>query len=212
LQKIIVYDDFFDDPIRIREVALEADYTDVQSLNYPGFQSVRSYASRSMRAAFESITGQALEIDPAKLTFGKFRIMLSSTGSRLKIHVDGAADWTGLIYLNTSEQCRGGTAFYRHRRSGLEGPPTEMEARRLGISNLEEFEAKIVEPDTLDTNAWEQTTFVGMRFNRLILFRGAELFHCHTCSWGTTKEDGRLTQNFFFNSSPVFERSASYGG
>jgi hypothetical protein len=27
--------------------------------------------------------------------------------------------WTGVLYLNLPEQCRGGTGFYRHRKTGL---------------------------------------------------------------------------------------------
>ncbi len=203
IQKIIVVDSFYAGPFRVRDVALRADYMDVRSMNYPGFQSCRSFFSKSLKNEFAELIGESLAIEPNKLTFGKFRAMFGSTGTRLKVHVDGAADWTGLIYLNLLEQCRGGTAFYRHKKTGLEGPPAQYQAEALGLTDPQEFESIIVEADTLNSEAWEQTTFVGMRFNRLLLFRGNELFHCHTSAWGTAMEDARLTQNFFFNSCNV---------
>jgi hypothetical protein len=200
MQQVIVVDDFFADPHRIRELALRTSYVDVRPLNYPGFQSVRSFASEALKEAFTSLTGEDLIIEPKRLTFGKFRIMLSTTGSRLQVHLDSAADWTGLVYLNLPEQCRGGTGFYKHKETGLDRLPTIDEARRLGFNSSAEFDEKVIVPDTLKPGSWEQTMFVGMRFNRLVLFRGSELFHGHTVAWGDTIENGRLTQNFFFDS------------
>lgn len=200
MQSIIVVDDFFSRPDRIREIALRVEYVDVRGLNYPGFQSKRAYFSEALKTAFSELTGEMLRIDPANLTFGKFRVMLEATGSRLKVHLDSAADWTGLIYLNLPAQCEGGTAFFRHKATGLEGQPSLEEAARFGFTDVGKFEEQIIEPDTLRTDAWQQTTFVAMKYNRLVLFRGSELFHGHTSSWGRTVAEGRLTQNFFFDS------------
>ena len=199
MQKLIVIDEFYENPDAVRNLALQAEYQDVVQLNYPGFQSRYSYSSDSIVHSFAKLIGKELSVDPAKLTFAKFRIMLESTGSRLKVHLDGESDWTGLIFLNPDSSCQGGTAFYRHKSTGLEGHPSNELALKNGFSSSDEFEKSIVEPDTLNPDAWEVTMFVGMRFNRLLLFKGNELFHCHTKSFGTTRENGRLTQNFFFN-------------
>lgn len=197
--QVLVIDDFYQNPDAVRSLALNAEYKDVTQLNYPGFQTTKTYSSPAIAEKFEIILNRRLSIDPASKTFGRFRIMLKETGSRLKVHIDGHSDWTGVLYLNVPESCEGGTAFYRHKRTGLEGPANELQLNGLGFSNWNDLEQTIIEPDTMDASAWEETLFVGMKYNRLVLFKGNELFHCHTHSFGSNKRDGRMTQNFFFN-------------
>lgn len=196
---LVVIDNFYSNPDDVRNLALQAEYKDVTQLNYPGFQSLKSYSSSPLIEKFEQALSRKLSIDHNARTFGKFRIMLEETGSRLKVHLDGHADWTGVLYLNPSENCHGGTGFYRHKRTGLDGVASSEQIKNLGFDDWDSLEKTIIEPDTLNGEAWEQTMFVGMKFNRLVLFRGNSLFHCHTVSFGSNKNDGRMTQNFFFN-------------
>jgi hypothetical protein len=196
---LIVVDDFYQDPDAVRKLALAAEYKDVTKLNYPGFQSVKTYSSPALVLKFSQILGRDLIADPAAHTFAKFRIMLKESGSVLKVHLDGLTDWTGVLYLTPPDLCEGGTAFYKHKTTGLYGRASEEKIRSLGYEDWESLERDIVEPDTLDSSAWEEAMYVGMKFNRLVLFRGAELFHSHTHSFGRSKETGRMTQNFFFN-------------
>lgn len=201
--KILIVDNFYKDPVAVRSLALKAKYRDVTQLNYPGFQSLNAYTSKALEEKIAGALGRPLNIDLAAHTFGKFRIMLRETGSRLKVHLDGASDWTGVLYLNPTEQCLGGTAFYRHRRTGLEGRVSTARSRELGYDSWAELEQSIIEPDSLNHEAWEEMAFVGMKFNRLVLFKGNELFHCHTHSFGENWENGRMTQNFFFDEAEI---------
>ncbi len=210
MQNLIVVDDFYREPSLVREQALRCAYSDVRSLNYPGFQSDSCFPADAIKKAFTRFIDEDLSMDERSSTFGRFRLMYANTGSRLKIHTDSQSDWTGLIYLNLPDQCRGGTAFYRHRATGLTGLPSEDEARRLG-KLLQDIETQTVENDTQNLEAWDVIMFVAMRFNRLVLFRGNQ-FHSHTCSWGDSPESGRLTQNFFFNSSTSNQVAASSSG
>jgi hypothetical protein len=196
---IVVIDNFYKNPEAVRKLALSAEYKDVTKLNYPGFQSIKTYSSESIVNQFSEVLGREVSVDPARHTFGKFRIMLKETGSQLKVHLDGLSDWTGVLYLNPSESCEGGTAFYRHRATGLDGRVSEEKTRSFGHDKWETLEKSIIEPDTLNSSAWEEMMFVAMKFNRLVLFRGGEFFHCHTHSFGHDIIDGRMTQNFFFN-------------
>lgn len=196
---VIVFDDFYADPFAIRKIALEAEYRDVRNLNYPGYQTVHSFTSKAVRQKFEEILGKPLDISHEDVTFGKFRIMLKESKSRLNVHLDGGFDWTGVLYLNLPRDCEGGTAFYRHKETGLEGAVQGEALAKFGCKTWDELETNIIERDTLRPDAWDETMFVGMKFNRLVLFRGGKHFHCHTHSFGTSKADGRMTQNFFFN-------------
>jgi len=200
MRNLIVHDNFYQNPEAVRDVALKCEYSDVRSLNYPGFQSVRCFSNAGLIGNFSEIVGENLDVRPEALTFGRFRIMLATSHSHLKVHVDDGADWSGLIYLNPDTQCAGGTAFYRHRRTGLYAPPpTRSDGAPESFSTTST--RKILEDDTLDESAWERVMFVAMKFNRLILFRGSRLFHSHTHGFGHSTSDGRLTQNFFFNAS-----------
>jgi hypothetical protein len=129
-------------------------------------------------------------------------------------HSDGL-DVAGVIYLNPPGQCRGGTAFYRHRRSGLSALPTAVEPavaelmRREGLWTLGQFAAWIMSPPadgprgfiTGSTTDWELTALVPMRFNRLVLYNG-RLFHSGYLDdgwFGETPARRRLTLNLFAN-------------
>ncbi len=187
---IIVIDNFYENPDQVRALALKAHYQDVTQLNYPGFQSIYNYASLSVTQKIEKAINSKILLASKAQTFGKFRVMLKEADSNLKVHLDGQSDWTGVLYLNPDEDCDGGTGFYTHKKTGFDGPTNDL--------NWHEIEKDIIESDTLNPYAWTQTGFVAMKFNRLVLFRGNKLFHCHTKSFGTNLQNGRLTQNFFF--------------
>lgn len=188
---IIILDNFYENPQQVRKLAMTAQYKDVTQLNYPGYQSLHNYASNGVHQKIEKAINSKITFNPDGHTFGKFRIMLKETSSQLKIHLDGQSDWTGVLYLNPEENCHGGTGFYTHKLTGLDGPTKDI--------NWHHTDKNIIEPDTLNQQAWIQTNFVAMKFNRLVLFRGNQLFHSHTESFGTNLQTGRLTQNFFFH-------------
>lgn len=196
---LYVVDDFYSQPDLVRELALKAQYVDVSKLNYPGFQSRHSYSSANLVQRFSTILSQELVTCPKRHTFGKFRIMLKETASQLKVHLDGHADWTGLIYLTPNDFAIGGTGFYRHRETGLLSSLSDQEAQERGYQDWQALEKALIEKDSLNPLAWEMVDYVAMKFNRLVLFKGNKRFHCHTHSFGTCLADGRLTQNFFFD-------------
>jgi hypothetical protein len=198
VKTLIVHDDFYRDADKVRAVALQSEYSDVRNLNYPGFQSVKCFSSERLIEKFSELIGEKIDSRPDELTFGRFRVMLATSNSRLKVHVDEGVGWSGLIYLNPDHQCSGGTAFYRHRRTGLYAPPPVTSGSET-LAN----ERCALERDSLDQNAWDRVMFVAMKFNRLILFRGSRLFHSHTHGFGNANESGRLTQNFFFDSENI---------
>ncbi|MGB0454092.1 MAG: DUF6445 family protein [Bacteriovoracaceae bacterium] len=198
MKKLKVIDNFYKKPEEIRNLALKTDYINVKKLRYPGIQSRKSFTNLDLQKKFEDVLDTKLEIDPKKYTFGKFRIMINEPFT-FKAHLDGLTNLTGLVYLNPEDSCSGGTAFYRHRKSGLEGPLSQNEVEARGFSSNEEMFKELIGDDKYDPESWEMTDFVPMKFNRLLVFKGYHYFHCHTSSFGTDKESGRMTQLFFFN-------------
>lgn len=195
----LIVDNFYIKPELVREFAISRNYESVVHLNYPGDQSEFSFYSRELIAKIEENLNLKIKFDQGLNSFGKFRLMTKDSGSRLKVHVDGKNEWTGLIYLNLPSQCEGGTSFYMHKETRICSPLDTARIKAYGADNYLDFEKKYLLKDTLDLTKWEEILHVEMKFNRLVLFKGGEFFHCHTHSFGTDINNGRLTQNFFFD-------------
>lgn len=104
------------------------------------------------------------------------------------IHSDReAGDHTCVVYL-TEHDTPTGTAFFRHKRTGLTEMPSFAEMHDMGI--LEELKADMV---SRDPDKWEQIAYVEGKYNRALIFH-APLFHSRYPleGIGTTEEEGRL--------------------
>ena len=192
-QSLIVVDDFYPDPAEIRRFALACDYPPVTGRRtFPGRNSVQSLVLPALDGAVSRITGEPLEgIDDGRSSHGKFRITLAGERGRYGVHVDPTAlTWVGVIYLNTAEQCRGGTAFFRHKGLGSDRSPlTQEELAACGQPSV----AALLEWDGNSPDRWEHLMTVPMRFNRLILYR-PWLWHSAGEPFGDSVETGRLVQ------------------
>lgn len=195
---VLVVDDFYKDPDRVREVALGADYRDFgDAANFPGRESVKAYASEGHARRFAEYVGTPVLHDPRRWVFGKFRIATRSDSGRTRVHLD-FVDWTAVVYLTPPGKARGGLGFYRHLPTGLDRVPADDRLPDHGCRTKEEFDARYVVPDTAEEDRWEQVHQVELAYNRLVVFRGGRLFHGITELFGDAPEEGRLTQNFFF--------------
>ncbi|MGX4670418.1 DUF6445 family protein [Cerasibacillus sp. JNUCC 74] len=197
-KKIIVIENFYKNPELIRNLAVKSDYSSVAKLNYPGFQSDKEFDANGIIEVFEQIIGNKIEDPKGRFTFGGFRLITEQTGKVLKVHADTIIDWAGLIFLTPKAPLNSGLGIYRHRESGLTGPPTDMKARELGYEDTSEFERCVIRKDMDDPSKWELISFIGNQFNRLVLIKGCELYHAPMKGFGQTPENCRITQNFFF--------------
>lgn len=77
---------------------------------------------------------------------------------------------TCVVYLTEHEQ-KSGTAFFKHKRTGLTYMPSFQEMKDLGIE--EELKQDMV---SRDPDKWEQTGYVEGKYNRALIF-DAPLFH-----------------------------------
>ncbi|WUR90416.1 DUF6445 family protein [Streptomyces sp. NBC_01262] len=205
-RSILVVDDFYTDPDAVRAAALRTEFASAGRYNYPGWQSNKAFSADAIRTSFESLIGEQVIVDPDRFTWGGFRIITEDTGNLTKVHSDTAVDWAAMVYLTPNCDASAGTGFFRHCETGFEGPPTDEEARKLGFSDANEYEEKVSRRDMADLDAWEVVSSVSPRYNRLVLFRGCELYHAPLKGQGSRPNEARLTHNFFFNTKP-FDRS-----
>ncbi|MGD6874280.1 DUF6445 family protein [Sutcliffiella horikoshii] len=196
-KKLIIVDNFYSDPDKIRELALEEEYASVARLNYPGYQSHKIFKSNALKLSFEKLIGKEIDVDSDRFTFGGFRLITEETGQMPKIHAD-SIDWAVMIFLTPNAPLEKGVGFYRHKETGLEGPPSDQIARELGFEDASEFERTIIHRDQANLECWELVSTVSPVYNRLVMFRGRELYHAPIGGFGDSPENCRITHNFFF--------------
>ena len=100
------------------------------------------------------------------------------TKRKFYVHSDGVFDFTGLLYLNHTRECHGGTNFFRHKETGLDGThDLEAIAKYLNKNHLTYQELlDIFFRDAQVPSKWALTDVVQMKFNRMIVFNGKN-FH-----------------------------------
>jgi len=194
---MIIVDDFMDDPHSLRKAALGLKYREGSGA-FPGRNSEMRIDVTGMDQQVSRLVGESVRGQPAPQAHAKCRLSLAKDTGMAKVHVD-PSHWSGILYLSRPEDCRGGTEFFRHLRTGTERTAyTDEEAADYGYASVKDM-VRGVSKDSLDDSKWEMTMRVPMRFNRLILLR-PWLWHTAGESFGDTPENGRLVYLMFFES------------
>jgi hypothetical protein len=194
---LLVVDNFITNADEVRKQALQFDYPDLKG-QFPGRNSYQRSSITGLHEEVSRLLGEPLvPIDPPQ-SHGKFRMTLATDAGRGKVHIDHS-HWSGILYLSRPEDCRGGTEFFRHRRTGLDRMPLDpSELAAAGYATFDEAHRDLIEIDGTDETAWETIMQVPMRFNRLVLLR-PWLFHTAGPGFGDAPENARLVHLMFFN-------------
>lgn len=198
---IFIVDDFYNNPDAIRELALSANYPKFDAKrNFPGQESEKSYYTDRHTEEFENILNKKISVEPDKFIYGKFRYSLVDDDARTKIHLDWNVDWTAIVYLSLNENIKGNLGIYRMKELNLDESPSNFVLKeKFSCDNIKDFDAKYVMPISKNLNKWDIIYEIPIKYNRLVLFKGSKYFHAITEQFGNSIEDGRITQNFFFN-------------
>ena len=193
---IIVVDDFLDNAQELRDAALRLPYLPPQGA-FPGRNSVGRLEIDGLSEQVSRLAGEPLvPISPLE-SHAKCRITLAGDAGRAKVHVD-RSHWSGILYLSRPGDCRGGTEFFRHKRTGTDHwPLSQAQLEAMGYATREEMHRDIVEGESNDDSQWEMTMREPMRFNRLLLLR-PWLWHTAGPAFGDSLENGRLVYLMFF--------------
>ena len=196
---LMIIDDFLDNPFDLRNAALQQDYPHLDIETYfPGRNSVKRMLVDGMDQQIGRLVGEPLQAVIAGHGHGRCRLALEGDQGTKNVHIDDS-HWSGILYLSLPEHCRGGTDFFRHKRTDMERAPIYPEdLEKLGYQDYPEIWDKVLGPDTNDESAWELTMRVPMRFNRLILLR-PWLYHTAGPGFGDCLENGRLVYLLFYN-------------
>ncbi len=196
---LIVVDDFFSEPQTLRDAALRLEYPPQQGA-FPGRNSLQRINFAGLDEAVSRIVGEPLKpVDPPQ-SLAKCRLTMAGDEGRAGVHID-QSHWSGILYLSRPQDCSGGTTLFRHRRTGSDRAPIDArELAAMGYASMADMHRDIIENDSVDPSAWEETMQVPMRFNRLVLLR-PWLWHTAGPGFGDIPENARLVYLMFFASA-----------
>lgn len=192
-QPFLVVDDFLPDPEKVRDDFKSLEFYDMRGPDRELYKRINVRNPREFNGLIEKAVGRPVEQD-----YSIARLNYAGENPNNAIHSDnGYSEFAAVLYLSRPEDCKGGTAFWRHKHTGFPGWPTDKEVRRIGKSPTrvwDQIMATWNEPD-----AWEQTGLAEMKFGRAI-FYPTKSFHSRWPfeAFGTTPEDGRLIWCSFF--------------
>jgi hypothetical protein len=193
---LFVFDDFLRDPEAARAQALKMNYS--VPGRFPGLNSVEKLPIEGLDELVSRLVHEPVRAPwTSDFSHGSCRLALASDNKPGRIHID-QSHWSGILYLTRDEHCRGGTEFFRHKRTQTDHVPMTPEAlKRAGYSSYAELQQDILDKDALDRSKWEHTMTVPMRFNRLVLLQ-PHYWHTSGEAFGDSVENGRLVYLMFF--------------
>jgi hypothetical protein len=128
-----------------------------------------------------------------------FRMNLAGELPHSWVHSDDiCAKFASVLYLNPPDQCRGGTAFWRHKTRCIDRLPSKESLRAQGV-DADEF-YRTMDREWKELGHWEQVRLVPMEFNRFITYP-TSLFHSRFPfeGFGSGPQDGRLIWICFYD-------------
>jgi len=188
LCNLIVIDNFYKNPMDVRNFALNEEYS--VSGNYPGVRT-KSYATYELKELIQkyigSFGGKITDFPMESSSYnGSFQYTTSRASSW--IHTDPYNTWGGVLYLTPDAPVSSGTAFYKIKET------TDVS---LGMYE-NTIKKDYVDYFSQDLTKWELVDTIGNVFNRLVLFN-SKRYHMSMDYFGTDKTNGRLFQVFFFS-------------
>ena len=192
---IIIYDNFYDDPFYVRNLALDSDFLQAAPINYntdevlwQGKTSQLIYKPKYIDVKVSKILNIPVRSDEVS---GFFRLSKTNDSPGIFCHTDGYPDtdkrkFTGVLYLNTPEQSldKVGTVFLKHRRTN-----------KVKLEYMSDYNQVFM--DYNNSDAWEVYYTTLLKFNRLVLLNSL-LFHAIGEVFGEDKMSARLAQIFTF--------------
>lgn len=187
-----IIDNFYDDPLSVRDMALNCEYMPTKhdktfmfgNAPWPGKVSKESYSPKNLDLEVSKLFNLQLR-QSVGLNSGRFRISNRHDIANNLVHIDGS-DYAGVLYLNENCTDIPGTVFYTHKQ------------KQLGYGTKVIFEELIANNDINDMSKWDIDLMSRIVFNRLIIYP-ANKFHGIGPLFGETDHDARLVQLFFWD-------------
>jgi hypothetical protein len=190
----LAVDNFATDAAAVREAVLAGGFESKRGPDGAMYTGISQYAVPQWFKQIEFYVGA-----PITPKLSCFRLNLAGELPHSWVHSDDiCAKWASVLYLNTPEQCAGGTAFWRHERLGMNR-----------LLSREELTARGMDPDMFyqymsaewkNLGAWRRVALMPMAFNRFITYPTC-FFHSRWPfeAFGNSPADGRLIWVCFYD-------------
>lgn len=182
---ILIVDDFYKDPDKIREYALSLPYSE-NIKYYKGLRSDKQMLLPYVREEFMRLLNVQIVDWVHQNANGIFQ--KTKDADPLVYHSDNQ-DYAAAIYLTPGMPVTMGTSFWKSRGTGCRRPPNHP-LENKAIPDSEVYNSYTV----LNADAWELVDKVGSVYNRLVIW-DAKMIHSAS-QYGAMD---RLVQLFFFN-------------
>jgi hypothetical protein len=187
-------DGFASDAEEVRRAVIAAGFSIQTGPDGAQYTGISQYAVPHWFDRIAEVVGE-----PITPRLSCFRLNLKGELPHSWVHSDDiCAEFASVLYLNPKEQCEGGTAFWKHAALGMDRllSPSEIRDRELDPDSFHRFMTR----EWKDLTFWQQTGFVGMRFNRFISYPTC-YFHSRFPfeAFGDGPENGRLIWVCFFD-------------
>lgn len=189
-RRILVSDNFYDDPLKVRDYALSQVYYDDEG--YLGMRTRKQFFFEGMKEKFEKLLNKKITKWEDYEMNGRFQSNIA--GTRLVYHCD-AQRYAAAIYLTPDAPYYTGTSFWavKNYNSGKLGTANSIRGAfhpKLDLAfNQHTF---------VDRSPYELVDTAGNIFNRLVIW-DAKLIHSASeyCGWDIPSS--RLFHIFFFD-------------
>ncbi len=198
LDGIYIVDNFFNDPLEIRNAVLQWNYEDHKSLYHSKYNPLIGIDLSSPCKAFEKIIGKNIDTDTWEAYrngFSNGYIQYMTSSQKSLVHFDSTM-WGAIVYLNPSPELNSGTYFVKHKVTKLDRHPKFLTEKMKTVLG------KMLEEDRGNEDKWENIFECENVFNRAIVFKGDRL-HCGRDGFGDNLSNARLYQTFFFDSKDI---------
>ena len=190
-KRVHVVDDFYEDPMAVREHALLQYYND--DPGYLGLRTRKQFFFDGVKEKFEEILQRKITKWEDYGMNGRFQSNIA--GTKLVYHCDSQS-WAAAVYLSPDAPYYTGTSFWAVKN---------YDAGQLGTANSirhnshPDLDLAFNQHTFVDRSPYELVDTVGNVFNRLVIW-DAGLIHSASeyCGWDIASS--RLFQIFFFDS------------
>ena len=176
-----VVDNFYENPDAVREFALSLEFN-YHPDYHKGKRTDQCYRFDGLKERFEQLVGRKITNWEKYGTNGCFQYCIG--GDQLVYHCD-TQQYAGVLFLTPNAPVTTGTSLFR-----------SIHTKNMKVP--EKDHAKVFQNGYLDPTQFERVDSVGNVYNRLILFDSLTI-HAASEYFGSTKENGRLFQLFFFD-------------
>ena len=184
-KRSFIVDNFYVDPMTIREFAQRQEY--VQGglgRGFIGRRTVQQFLFPGLKESFESIMQKRITIWDEHGMNGRFQLNIA--GEQLVYHCD-SQKYAAMIYLTPNAPPSCGTSTFMHKASKVyHNSDPRINEVFYGVKT------------TMDGTIHDRVDSFGNIFNRLVIFDSG-LLHAASDYFGADMEDGRLWHMFFFD-------------